>query len=477
MTRIELLVFFGICLGASACSRTTNNSKPPNVVVISVDTLRSDSLRAYNSSASPRPVMDGLAKRGQVFVRAYSTAPWTLPSHVSLFTGLYPRHHGVVHKKHAIGDISSFVETLRANGYQTVGFGDGGYLSRHYGFSHGFEIYDQWRDEERTAVPASLPRGGKRHFDTKQHLFDRASAFLRDRSSKRPLFLFAHTYAVHDYFRRWLPKEPGKAPVPTPKSNKDLECLLGVTPCPPQKWRELESMYEAGIDAFDRDLGSFLELVERTLGSNNTYVILLSDHGEGFDHARNRIHHAGRLHRDQLQVPLIAAGPGIEPCRSEEIVSLVDIRPSVLELASVADDAEHDGRSFVAQLHDGCSFMAQLIAFAERLIAKPSEGRREAILASDHSFYWQSGKRRMLPQPSDEPTTSARIDARFWHIKDGDGEQLYRLADEQQDKSLTEALKTRQDPSRPSPSRVSEPSQVEPSEELIEQLRALGYIE
>ena len=83
----------------------------------------------------------------------------------------------------------------------------------------------------------------------------------------------------------------------------------------------------------------------------------------------------------------------------------------------------------------------------------------------------------MRPQPSDEPTTSARIDARVWHIKDRDGEQLYRVSDAQQEKSLTEALETREDPSRPSPSRAAEPSQVEPSEELIEQLRALGYVE
>jgi arylsulfatase A-like enzyme len=477
MKRIALLVLFGVWLGASACSRTVDNPKRPNVVVISVDTLRSDSLRAYNSSATPRPVMDGLAERGHVFVHAYSTAPWTLPSHVSLFTGLYPSHHGVVDGKHAMTDVSSFVQTLRANGYQTIGFGDGGYVSADFGFPRGFEVYDAWRDDKSASAPISLPRGGKRNFDTTQHVFDRASAFLRERSSDRPLFLFAHTYAVHDYFRSWLPKEPGKAAAATPESKKRLQCLLGLTPCSPQKWRELESMYEAGIDAFDRDLGSFLELVERTLGSNDTFIILLSDHGEGFDHARNRIHHGGRLHRDQLQVPLLVAGPGIESGRSEELVSLVDIRPSLLELVAVTDDAKHDGRSFVAQLHDGRSLFARLVSFFAQPAAKPPEESRDAIMASEHRYYWQSGQRRTVSKPSEEPTTSARIDARFWYIKDLDGEQLYRLSDKQQEKSLVEELNMRRYPNRSSTPRASQRSQVEPSAELIEQLRALGYVE
>jgi len=420
--------------------------------------------------------MDGLAERGRVFVHAYSTAPWTLPAHVSLFTGLYPSHHGVVDGKHAMRGVSSFVQTLRANGYQTVGFGDGGYLNADFGFSRGFEVYDDWRDDASASGPISLPRGGKRNFDTTQHLFDRASAFLRERSSDRPLFLFAHTFAVHDYFCSWLPKEPGKAAAATPESRKRLRCLVGATPCSPQKWRELESMYEAGIDAFDRDLGSFLELVERTLGSNDTFVILVSDHGEGFDHARNRIHHGGRLHRDQLQVPLLVAGPGIEPGRSEELVSLVDIRPSLLELVSVADDAEHDGRSFVAQLHER-SLFARLVSFFAQPAAKPSKESRDAIMASEHHYYWEAGKRRAVSKPSKEPTTSARIDARFWYIEDLDGEQLYRLSDKQQEKSLVEELNIRRYPNRSSTPRVSQPSPVEPSAELIEQLRALGYVE
>jgi arylsulfatase A-like enzyme len=265
---------------------------------------------------------------------------------------------------------------------------------------------------------------------------------------------------VHDYFRSWLPKQPGEEARPTQDSKKDLECLLGVASCSPDKWRELESQYEARIDAFDQALGSFLELVEQTLGAGNTFVILLSDHGEGFDHARTRIHHGGRLHRDQLQVPLLVAGPGVKAGRSEELVSLVDVRASVLELVGAADDTKHDGRTFVPLL-----------------FAKPVEGRRDAVLASDHFYYWQSGRRRTPLEPSKKPLTAARIDARYWYMKDLYGEELYEVQDTQQKKPLTELLKQRQEPSRQPTAGGMRPSNVELSEELLEQLRGLGYVE
>jgi len=460
MIRIGLwtLIFFGF--GANACSRPASKPPRPNIIILSVDTLRADSLRAYDPSAPARPTMDRLAQQGRVFGRAYSTAPWTLPAHVSLFTGLYPAQHGVVDHKHAMGDVSSFVETLRAKGYQTIGFADGGYVSGDYGFSRGFEIYDDWHDEKSAAPPKALPRGGKRHFDTKQNPFDRASAFLAGRTDSRPLFLFAHTYAVHDYFRSWSPEQPGNEAQPTPESKSKLQCLLGVASCSSEKWRELESAYEGGIDAFDQALGAFLELIERSLGGSNTFVILLSDHGESFDPVRNRIHHGGRLHRDQLQVPLFVAGPGVKPGRSEELVSLVDVHGTVLELAGVAGDTKHDGRSFVPAL-----------------FAKPIEGGRDAIFASDHFYFWQSGRRRTVLMPSEEPLTAARIDSRYWYVKDLYGEELYATQDAEQRKPLAELLKQRQNPSRQTEATRNKPTSFEPSEELVEQLRALGYVE
>ena len=465
MNRLAVLL---LVLGGCTCDRppaapeaepeaAERTPAPTHVVLISIDTLRAKSLRAYSETAPPRPALDRLAERGHVFERAYSTAAWTLPSHVSLFTGLYPRHHGVVDHRQAMGDVSTFVQTLRDAGYQTIGFADGGYLSGGYGFSRGFEVYDDWRDEGVAFPMESLPRGGERSFDTKQNMLDRASAFLRARTDERPLFLFVQSFAVHDYFRSWLPAEKDENPLPTPDSRAQLECLLGKAKCSPQRWKELEASYEAGIDSFDRALGDFLALVERVLGVEHTFIAILSDHGEGFDHARSRIHHGGRLHRDQLHVPLIVAGPGIDPGRSQVPVSLVDLRASLLELIGVTEEVEHDGRSF-----------------APALFGRPI-APRDGVWASEYYHYWQRGRRHNVLIPLEEPLATAWIGDRRWYIQSTTGEELYDVRDEPQNEPLAgEIPKHVEQPPR---SRRAHPAKVEQDEKLIEQLRALGYVE
>jgi arylsulfatase A-like enzyme len=441
-------------------SRTQDKPQAPNVVVLSIDTLRADSLRAYNPSAKPHATLDRMVQRGHTFDRAYSTASWTLPAHVSLFTGLYPDRHGVVDPRYAMGDVSSFVEKLQAKGYQTVGFTDGGYVGAQYGFTRGFENYNGWHDGKSALSPTALLRGGKRHFDTKATLFDRASAFLKARHDPRPLFLFVHTYAVHDYFRSWLPTQSDDKARPTPESTHELECLLGIASCAPAEWRNLEAKYEAGIDVVDRALGALLRLLDQRLGTDNTFVVLLSDHGEGFDHERHRIHHGGRLHRDQLQVPLLVTGPGVQSGRSREPVSLVDVGPSVLELVGSRDEDESDGRSFVAQL-----------------FGRSPQGKRDAIWAAEYYHYWEAGKRRKALEPSPGPLWTGRIGPRYWYIEGPPGSELYDVEDREQANSLSELLEEHSKQIQRRAVTSAKPSKMVQTIDVVEQLRALGYFQ
>ncbi|MDH3655182.1 MAG: sulfatase [Myxococcales bacterium] len=456
----RLLLLLLVCIGQLACSRTQNRPQAPNVVILSIDTLRADSLRAYNRFARRRGALDRLAERGHTFERAYSTASWTLPAHVSLFTGLYPDRHGVVDPRYSMGDASSLVEQLHAKGYQTVGFTDGGYLGAQYGFERGFETYDAWHDGKSDMSPATLPRGGKRHVDTKAELFDRARAFLNARNDPRPLFLFVHTYAVHDYFRTWLPAKPGEQARAGPESEHALKCLLGSASCSPEEWRRLEVKYEAGVDALDRSLGSLLGLLNEKLDMDNTFVVLLSDHGEGFDYARNRIHHGGRLHRDQLQVPLLVTGPGVQRGRSEAPVSLVDVRPSVLELVGSNREDHTDGRSFVSQL-----------------FGKPPKGKRDAVWAGEYYHFWEAGQRRSVVEPSPEPLSTASIGARYWYLEGSSGEALYAVEDREQANSLSSQLEEHRNRNQPRALDTAKRTKVTNTIDVIEQLRALGYIQ
>jgi arylsulfatase A-like enzyme len=432
--------------------------RPPNVVLISIDTLRAKSLRAYNEAASEHHTLDGLGARGLVFERAYSTASWTLPAHASLFTGLYSDRHGAVGSKYSIANVPSFVETLRSNGYQTVGFTDGVYLDAHFGFSRGFENYDGWADPASSLRPETLPRDGEYNYDTKALVFDRAKAFLQAREDHRPLFLFVQTYAVHDYFREWLPGEGDEQHRPTPRALKSISCLVGKTSCTTKEWRQLEADYESAVADVDTALSELIDVVNRRLGVDRTYIVLLSDHGEGFDYPRGRIHHGGRLHRDLLHVPLLLSGPEIESGRTDEIVSLVDVGDSLLELVGLPQIGDTDGRSF-----------------APLLTRSSTLAPREAVWAHEYFHYWHEGERLNALQLSTKPLSTAWIDPRYWYIADGNGLELYAAEDQRQVNPIPEVLLGL-------PTRSLRVFEVEPASSHVEeqkvtdQLRALGYI-
>lgn len=445
-------------LTAAESKQETADSSRPNIVLISVDTLRPDRLRTYEPRAAAHPAFDALAARGMVFTRACSTASWTLPAHASIFTGLYSDLHGAARGKSKIGSAASFVETLHDAGYQTVGFTDAGYVSGHFGFARGFENYDGWASTDSLLSPRSLPRDGEPHVDTRQRLFDRATTFLEARSDSRPLFLFLHTYAVHDYFRQW-DRGDGDALKPTPRALKNLRCLIGKESCTPDEWRAMVALYDARISELDRALGSLLRLVDTKLDLDKTYVVILSDHGEGFDHERNRIHHGGRLHRDQLHVPFIIAGPEVRTGRSDEIVSLVDVGVSLADLAGVRDDRTTDGRSMASAIRG----------------AAPAR-QPEAVWAHEYFHAWRDGVRVSGQGEVTRPIQSARIDPRYWYIRADSRIELYAADDEQQSHPI-ENLPPDYPPEPPRPFELESTTSDIRDKKLTDQLRALGYIE
>jgi arylsulfatase A-like enzyme len=447
-------------LSAAESKHETSTSSPyPNILLISVDTLRPDRLRAYDPRAASHPAFDALAGRGKVFTRACSTASWTLPAHASLFTSLYSDLHGAVRGKSKIRPVTSFVEILHEAGYQTVGFTDAGYVSGHFGFSRGFENYDGWASEDSRLSPQSLPRDGKHHLDTRQQLFDRATTFLETRTERRPLFLFLHTYAVHDYFRQWDHGDPTGEPGPTPRALKNLRCLIGRESCSPDEWRSMAALYSARIGEVDRALGRLLQLVETKLDLEKTYIVVLSDHGEGFDHERNRIHHGGRLHRDQLHIPLIIAGPSIFAGHVDDVVSLVDVGVSLLDLVGLDDDRKTDGRSLASAVR-----------------ATASLGRAEAVWAHEFFHEWRNGVRVSGQQTGGAPIQSARIDTHYWYIRDDSRIELYTTDDTNQAHPI-EKLPRGFPPEPPRSFELESSTSDIRDAKLTDQLRALGYIE
>ena len=397
MTRSTgLLLACAVALAACA----PKGERPPHLVLISLDTLNRSALRAYDEDAQALPAIDAFCAESLRFDRAYSAASWTLPSHGSLFTGLYPDRHGATDRRVTLAsDVLTLAEGLARRGYETAGINGGGYLSEEYGMGRGFEHYSSFQREKKG--PSETGAG----------LVARVRGFLRERGeSARPLFLFLHSYAVHNYYdvRPELVRELPDASFLSRKAY--IDCALGRGACDPRAWGQMERLYDAELVDFDRAFGELRAMLEEAGIWDDAVVVFTTDHGEGFEPERQRKHHGGRLHADQLHIPLLVRLPpgGSAPGVVDAPVSLVDVLPTFLDLAGAPVPSGLDGRSFAP------------------LLTGEGELRPRPIYAMEHYFRWSEGK-RLLPEGIEElPVSSAVIDEGSWYIRHASGlEELF----------------------------------------------------
>ncbi len=434
----------------------------PNVVLISIDTLRSDALRAYDPAAAALPAIDGLAAGSRRFSHALAAASWTLPSHASLLTGVYPHRHGAIHRRATISrGVPSLPALLAARGYETVAFTDGGFLDASYGFGRGFLRYDDHLSRGVAPLPW-LPQGGRPDARGESDLFARAAAFLAHRSgASRPLFLFAHSYAVHDYYKAhpWARAATGARVATTADHN--LQCLTGERQCPAAEWQTLAGYYRAELRRLDDGVARLLATVHRQLGDRATYVVLLSDHGEGLEPGEGATHHGGALRRDLLSVPLLVAGPGIAPGVESTPVSLIDVAPTLAALAG-AGNADFDGSSLLPLLHGG----------PRASLAALSLGTRE-LHAEEHYYWWRDGRRRAARDVGTHALAVGVLRTGWWYTRAPHRELAERLDGTAAGAPPLAVLRQAASPLLRM-SVVATPPHRE-SEELEATLRSLGY--
>ncbi len=305
----------------------------PNLVLISVDTLRPDHLGVYGYARPTSPTFDRLAGEGVLFTNAVAPSTWTLPSHATMLTGVTPFRHGAVSKSTPMTKgVIPLAKRLRAQGYATIGIVNGVYLSPNFGFRRGFDRY--------------LPKARSKwrvHHDTVLHV-------LRN-VKRRPVFFFLHYMRVHDPYN------------PLPRDDRFRRPYTGSVPNAlrpiMRAWRaggmkgpvisdadrdHLVDLYDGSIRSMDALLAEVLEAVD-ALGSAPTYVILTSDHGEEFlDH--QMLGHGPSLYEEALRVPLMIRGPGLPAGRRMDgLVGLVDVVPTVLDLLGLPPAPRLDGRS------------------------------------------------------------------------------------------------------------------------------------
>ena len=334
----------------------------PNIVLILLDTLRQDHMSLYGYERTTTPQIDAWASSGPVvFDNAIAQAPWTLPSHTSLFTGFDAITHGVNTTDGVPIDHPLIAERLRDVGYVTRAITGGGILVPEYGLLSGFDHATYWY--------ASKVRPHEVANDL-DHGLSEALTWLEGQQN-RPFFLFFHTYEIHapyrprePYFTRFHGTDPENpdplvsvAPIETTEDKGFLlgnrlmkrrtEPTLGYDELDPDELELATDLYDAGVAYADERIGQLLQSIANLGLAEDTVVVITSDHGESLGE-NGFVGHAS-LQPAELIVPLILAIPGETSlkARIHDQVRLMDVAPTLLELAGIENDPNLDARSLV----------------------------------------------------------------------------------------------------------------------------------
>ncbi|GEM_PF-1264674 len=338
---------------------TDTATQRPNVILISLDTLRPDRLGCYGDEPSDSPHLDALAAEGMLFTDAYSTSSYTLPSHGSMLTGQYPAFHGAVDVTDALDPQRSplLADLLADAGYVTAGFTGAGYVSSEYGFATGFDRYSHndpvWAvDTVRGAM--LLDTMSWERLPLSPELLRRYDAgsvtdWLETRPDGAPFFLFLHTYIAHNF----APSEPwlkshgllgrsGEDGFQRPFNHKDREAFNnGAELSLSDVQKQYLPYYDATIAMADEFVGQVLASLSAAGLSDHTMVVVTSDHGEEFGE-HGFFGHGETLYDGNTRVPLIVRLPADQAGEPGQVltapVSLVDIAPWVLSVAGLPAD-------------------------------------------------------------------------------------------------------------------------------------------
>jgi arylsulfatase A-like enzyme/Flp pilus assembly protein TadD len=328
-----ILAFF---LPVTSRPLTAAGPGKPNILLITVDTLRADHLGCYGDKGIRTPAIDALAARGVLFARAFAHTPSTLPSHTNILLGLTPNAHGVHDNSNFIvrKDFLTLAEWLKAQGYATGAFVGAFPLDSRFGLVQGFDVYD---DNYGSQGPTDMTFV-ERKADV---VVGKALEWLEGRTG--PWFLWIHLFDPHQPYE---PPEPFRSQYPG-------------------------NPYDGEIAFVDSALAKLLGFLEERNLTDRTAVIFTADHGESLgEHGEST--HGYFAYNATLHVPLILALPGAKPARVEANVCHVDVFPTVCGFLGKKEPPGLQGRSLLP-LVQGKSLAARPVYF-EALTAYYNRG-------------------------------------------------------------------------------------------------------
>ncbi|MBN1763808.1 MAG: sulfatase [Sedimentisphaerales bacterium] len=311
----------------------------PNILLISMDTVRRDHYSLYGYSRNTTPFLDSYALEGTCFDTAYSPTSTTGPSHSSIFTALYPMTHQVLKNGLPLkDDFLTMAEILSEQGYQTSAIVSSFALHSRFGYAQGFDCFEDDFELSQSKMSVKVWEGHEVNgaFDRRANFTtERAIQRLRDYSDSDALFfMFVHYFDPHDPYR---PPEPYLSRFAPSGSQTDA-------------LQEEIGRYDGEIAFMDHEIGNLIKSLESLGLAENTLVILFGDHGEGLMQ-HGCLRHGLTIYEELVRVPLIFCRPGhIKPNKVvERPVSLVYLLPTILELTGMESTKyPNHGHSFAS---------------------------------------------------------------------------------------------------------------------------------
>lgn len=302
-------------------------AQAPGILLIVIDTLRQDHTGCSGYERATTPALDALSADAVRFSRAYSAAPWTLPSIATILTGLYPSTHGAVQvDSHLLDEALTLAEILQANGYATAGVVSHSLLSRRRGMGQGYERF------------AEVVRQHQHNYMTTGPVTDRALEFLEALASgEKPYFLFVHYFDPHyNYLRHpeygFAPDSAGRL-----RGEEDLEELMGIEgELTPKEFGFLADLYDEEVRFTDDGVARLLARLRELGLYERTLIVVTADHGEEFGE-HGGLSHGRTLYDEIMRVPIVLREPG-HTGRERVIstpVSLVALAPTILSLVGI----------------------------------------------------------------------------------------------------------------------------------------------
>ena len=417
--------------GLAGSARAVADSSLPNLLLITIDTLRADHLSCNGAQNVATPNLDRLAAEGVNFTRARSPVPLTLPSHASILTGNYPPTHGI--RDNASSRLAdsqrTLSEALQASGYETAAFLGSFVLDRRFGLAQGFETYDDQvaRDPEMLESLEAERNAGA--------VFDAFESWFSARSGDAPFFAWLHFYDPH---APYLPPEPFAS-------------------------RFQGDPYAGEVAYVDQMVGRVLATLEDRDMLREMVVGIVGDHGEGLGEHGERTHSL-LIYNSTLHVPMILFAPGrIEAgARVESLVRTIDLAPTLLELVGHQQEFG-EGQSLVPLIErgegDSESREANLIhaAYSESLYAQRNLGWSSVLGL-------ETGTHRLILGPDPE-LYDLLVDPEEQHDLAEARPELIRELNLLFDQMALEPAGERGESKTPA---------MDP--EIVEQLRSLGYL-